>query len=328
MGGTRFLGRHITEAVLSAGHDVTLVHRGRSGAHLFPEATHLMLDRDGDLSPLRGTRWDTVIDVNAYLPHQVVSLAEALHGGVGRYVLISTVSVYQPPRRPGYDETHPVRTLPPGTAPRTVTMGNYGALKALCESAAVDSFGPGTLTVRPSYVIGPFDHFGRFAHWIRRLVRGGEVLAPGFPDRAIQLIDARDVAGFTLTPACGTFHLAGPQRTFGQLLEEIATEVAPPGTRLTWVDPQFLLDAGENGETIPLWYAGDDGDALLNTADTTAAVTAGLRVRPLVDTIRDVRGEATATRYLPADREADLLARWNAEPGPPSAQPETPRMRG
>jgi len=309
MGGTRFVGRHITEAVLSAGYDVTLLHRGKSGADLFPEATHLLLDRDGDLSPLRGTRWDTVIDVNAYLPRQVESLAEALNGGVSRYVLISTVNVYRAPPRPGYDEALPVRTLPPGPPPQTVTMDTYGALKALCENAAVESYGPDTLIVRPSYVIGPFDHFGGFTHWVQRLARGGEVLAPGFPDRAIQLIDARDVAAFTLTPAHGTFHVASPQRTFAELLEEIAAEVAPPDTKLTWVDPQFLLDAGENGETIPLWYAGDEEDALLNTADTTAATAAGLHIRPLAETIRDVRGETTTARYLPADREADLLAR-------------------
>src|SRR5436190_19976314 len=126
MGGTRFVGRHIAAAALAAGHDVTLLHRGRSGADLFPEATHLLLDRDGDLDPLRGTRWDTVVDVCAYLPRQVTSLGEALGDGVGRYVFISSTSVYAPPAEPGFDESSPVLALPPGPVPDSWTDQTYG----------------------------------------------------------------------------------------------------------------------------------------------------------------------------------------------------------
>jgi 2'-hydroxyisoflavone reductase len=315
MGGTRFVGRHIAAAALAAGHEVTLVHRGRSGADLFPEATHLLLDRDGELDALRGTRCDTVIDVNAYLPRQVTSLGEALGEGAGRYVFISSTSVYAPPAEPGFDESSPVLTLPPGPVPDTVTDQTYGPLKVLCEQAATAHFGPGTLVVRPTYVVGPFDHSGRFTYWVKRLARGGEVLAPGYPDRAIQLVDARDLAAFALTPIGGTFHAAGRHLAFAEMLEAVAAEVAPAGTKLTWVDPQFLLDAGEDGGTIPLWYAGDDGDAAINTADPAAAIAAGLRLRPLAESIRDVLGEPDKPGLLPAAREADLLAKWAGGPG-------------
>jgi 2'-hydroxyisoflavone reductase len=307
MGGTRFVGRHIAAAALAAGHEVTLLHRGRSGADLFPEATHLLLDRDGDLGPLRGTGWDLVIDVCAYYPRQVDALGEAL-GGVGRYVFISSTSVYQAPAAPGFDESSPLLTLPPGPVPDTVTDLTYGPLKVLCEQSAIAHFGSGALVVRPTYVVGPFDHSGRFTYWVKRIARGGKVLAPGHPDKAIQVIDARDLAAFTLVPAAGTFHTAGPLMTFADLLEAIAAEVAPPGTRLTWVDPQFLLDAGENGTTIPLWYAGEEADAAINTADATAAIKAGLHLRPLADSVHVVLGEPDAAGQLTPDREARLLA--------------------
>jgi 2'-hydroxyisoflavone reductase len=305
MGGTRFVGRHIAAAALSSGHELTLLHRGVSGADLFPSATHLLLDRNGDLSPLRGTSWDLVIDVSAYLPHQV----EALRGvHAGRYVFISSTSVYQAPAAPGFDESSPVMTLPPGPVPSTVTDETYGALKVLCEQAAIRLFGPGTLVVRPTYVVGPFDHSGRFTYWVKRLARGGEVLAPGYPDRAIQVVDARDLAAFTLIPTGGTFHTAVPSMSFAEMLEAIAAEVAPPGTRLTWLDPQFLLDAGETGVTLPLWYAGEEADAAINTADPAAALKAGLRLRPLAESIRDVLEAPDAAGQLTPDREAELLA--------------------
>jgi 2'-hydroxyisoflavone reductase len=315
VGGTRFVGRHIAAAALAAGHDVTLLHRGRSGADLFPEATHLLLDRNGDLDPLRGTRWDTVIDVSAYLPGQVVALGEALGDGVGRYVFISSTSVYAPPAAPGFDESSPVLTLPPGPVPDTVTDQTYGPLKVLCEQAARAYFGPDTLVVRPTYVVGPFDHGSRLTYWVTRLARGGEVLAPGYPDRATQLVDARDLAAFTFTPTGGTFHTAGRHMAFAALLETVAAEVAPAGTKLTWVDPQFLLDAGEDGRTIPLWYAGDEGEAAVNTADSAAAIAAGLRLRPLAESIHDVLGEPDRPGLLPPAREADLLAKWAGRPG-------------
>jgi nucleoside-diphosphate-sugar epimerase len=301
---------------LAGGHEVALLHRGKTGAAEFPQATHLLADRNGDLEILSGTAWDATIDVSAYRPRQVTALAQALSGGAGRYVFISSVSVYEAPDRPGYDETAPLRELPPGLVPETVTDENYGALKVLCERAAVHHFGRSTLVLRPTYVIGPWDHSGRFTYWVQRMARGGEVLSPGYPDRAIQVIDARDHAAFALhavtSGLSGTFHTACPTMPFGAMLEAIAAEVAPAGTKLTWVEPDFLLDAGENGETLPLWYAGDDADALINTADPAAAMRAGLTLRPLAESIRDITKEPPVSGFLAPDRERELLARWSA----------------
>ncbi len=185
----------------------------------------------------------------------------------------------------------------------------------LCEEAAQAHFGPGALVVRPTFVIGPHDHIGRFTYWVRRIARGGEVLAPGHPDRAIQLIDARDHAAFIVnglaTGLGGVFHAVGPSMPFSQMLEEIAAVAAPADTQLTWVDPQFLLDEGETGETLPLWYAGDDNEALFNTASPDAAIAAGLTNRPLAETVKDVLTEqVTDQGFLTPERETELLTRW------------------
>jgi len=71
LGGTRFLGRCLVEAALERGHRVTLFNRGKSNPGLFPEAEELRGERGGDLSPLRGRRWDAAIDTSGYLPREV-----------------------------------------------------------------------------------------------------------------------------------------------------------------------------------------------------------------------------------------------------------------
>ncbi|MFJ2028568.1 NAD-dependent epimerase/dehydratase family protein [Streptosporangium sp. NPDC087985] len=319
IGGTRFVGRHITEAALAAGHEVSLLHRGQTGPELFPEAEHLRADRNEDLSILRDRRWDATIDVSAYLPSQITSLAGSL--STGQYVFISSTAVYAVPEAPGFTEDSPLTELD-GPVPETVTGATYGALKVLCERAAVDAFGPETLVVRPTYVIGPYDYTGRFTYWVNRIARGGEVLAPGDPSDPIQVIDGRDMGAWIIAmiekTGSGAFHAVSPTPpfSFGDLLEAIVAEVGPPGTTLTWVGKDFLLAEGENGRSLPLWSEGGAGMAI-NTADPAAATAAGLAPRPLGRSIREIReseADFSTEITISPDREADLLARWRSRP--------------
>ena len=122
LGGTVFVGRHVVEAALARGHEVALFNRGRQNAHLFPELEKLRGDRDGDLSVLRGRRFDAVIDVSGYTPTQVAATAAVLD--VDHYTFISSISAYRsyPPGR-SYDEDAPLREGNDG----------YHALKARAE---------------------------------------------------------------------------------------------------------------------------------------------------------------------------------------------------
>ena len=235
IGGTAFVGRYIALAAIDAGHDVTLFHRGKTGPGLFPEAEHLTGDRDEDLAALAAGQWDATVDACAYFPRQVRSLAAALGGRGGQYVFISSVSAYSPAVPPDYDESAPLAEVTDPDATQ-VTNENYGGLKVACEQASAEAFGPGTTIIRPTYVIGPHDHSYRFTWWVDRIARGGTVLAPGDPDDPIQVIDARDQGAFVVSllerAVTGTFHTVSPPPPFGfgQMLEAIAAEVAPPGT--------------------------------------------------------------------------------------------------
>ncbi|MFD0406173.1 NAD-dependent epimerase/dehydratase family protein [Kitasatospora sp. NPDC127116] len=315
IGGTRFIGFHFAEAALAAGHEVTVLHRGRSGAGLLPDATHLIADRDADLSALRGRSWDATVDLCAYFPRQVRELAAALDpGAAGRYLLVSSLSVYDAPAAPGFAEDSP---LLPADGPEAaeVTAESYGVLKVQCERAAREAFGPQTLLIRPTYVIGPRDYTHRFDHWVQRLARGGEVLAPGRPDAPLQVVDVRDLTAWMLgllaQGARGAYHAATPPPFgMGDLLDAVAAAVAPPGTTLTWVSEDFLRAAGVPERALPLWPA-DPEIRATSTADPAAALATGLTLRPVAETARDIRPFEPLPDALTPEREAELLAAWH-----------------
>ena len=193
LGGTKFLGRHAVDAALAGGHDVTVFTRGQTNPELFLEAEHLKGDRDGNLAALADSSWDGVVDTSGYVPRIVRQSAEVLSDRVGRYVFVSSISVYDNFRETPA-ETSPVAEL---EDPATEEIEeNYGALKAACESVVEEIYGDRSARVRAGLIVGPYDATDRFTYWPRRIALGGEVLGPGDPDAPVQFIDARDLAAW------------------------------------------------------------------------------------------------------------------------------------
>src|SRR5579864_797347 len=128
IGGTRFVGRHLVEAALERGHDVTLFNRGQTNADLFPTVTKLRGDRSSDLSALQGKTWDAVIDTCGYVPRVVSASAQLLAHSTNLYVFISSISVYANFTGSAINETSPVATIPDETV-EDVTNETYGPLK-------------------------------------------------------------------------------------------------------------------------------------------------------------------------------------------------------
>jgi len=321
IGGTRFVGRHVSEAALAAGHELTVLHRSSPDPGLLPEAEHLLADRDGDLSVLGGRSFDATVDVCAYWPRQVRSLAEALGDRGGHHVYISSVSAYADTDRAGGDESLPLATLDSGQDPDTAPMTEqtYGPLKALAEQAAVDAYGADAVAiVRPTYVVGPYDPTGRFTWWVDRIDRGGRVLCPGPAGSPMQLIDGRDqgawIVGLVESGTAGAFHPCTPAPPWGftDMIDAIAKAIGAD-VEPVWVDAEALRAEGIDGGDIPLWSEGVDEYVL--ALDSSAALRTGLTPRPLADTIRDTQAWIATTDWrrdgvgLDPDREADLLQR-------------------
>lgn len=281
LGGTVFLGRHLVDAALAAGDDVTIFHRGRRPLDAHPEVERLVGDRDADLSALQGRRFDAVIDCSGYTPTQVSASARALRGTGAAYVFVSTISVLAsfPPGRP-YDEDAPVTTATEG----------YGGGKARAEEVLRREWDGPLAVVRPGLIVGPHDPTGRFTYWPLRIALGGEVLAPGRPERPVQFIDVRDVAAFCLAQAraraSGLWQVIGPQGPMATLLDT-CREVGASDARFTWVGDEALLRAQAVPWTgLPLWLPEADrevGGLLFGRNDR--AVAAGLRCRHWKDTV-------------------------------------------
>lgn len=290
IGGTRFSGRHLVDAALAAGHDVTVFHRGTNTPEGIPGTTDLRGDRDTDLSALAEGQWDATVDMCAYLPRHVRELADVLGGRGGHHLLVSSISVYRTPLEDGADE-HAATWVPAGPEVTEVTPATYGPLKVACEQVAHDRHAHVTIS-RPSYIVGPLDPTGRFSWWVDRLRRGGDVTCPGPADAPLQCVDARDLAAFHLRlledATTGTFHVADPDggRPFGEVLDEVAAVAGAPGTRLAWGDPDELRARGADQSTWPLWHP-DPADHGLMRVDATRARGAGFAARPFADTVRD-----------------------------------------
>jgi 2'-hydroxyisoflavone reductase len=315
LGGTVFLGRHVADAALARGHELTLFNRGKTNAHLFPDAEKLRGDRDGDLGALAGRAFDAVVDTSGYVP-RIVGETLAAFGEVGHYTFVSSISVYadlsQPPT-----ESSPVGTLDHET--EEVGGESYGPLKALCEAVVRERF-PDAFVVRPGLISGPWDPTGRFTYWPVRTADGGQVLAPAPPDAPAQIIDVRDLAEWIVAAAetrlAGTYNAVCEPFPFERLLET-CKGVAGSDADFVWVDPDFLAEH-EIGEwmELPLWIR-DPAFARMLEADPSAALANGLRIRPLeqtaADTLAWARAEGAATEPpagLERAKERLVLDAW------------------
>jgi 2'-hydroxyisoflavone reductase len=314
LGGTKFLGRHAVDAALAGGHKVTIFTRGQTNSELFPKVEHLQGDRDGDLDALRGGAWDGVVDTSGYVPRIVRQSAELLHDRVGRYVFVSSISVYDDFSAP-LSETSPVAELEDPASEEIEE--HYGALKAACEGVVEEIYSDRSARVRAGLIVGPYDPTDRFTYWPRRIALGGEVLGPGDPGAPVQFIDARDLAAWLVRLALegpgGTFNATGPSQelTFERLLDDMR-ETIPSDAHVVWLDGERVLEAGvQPWSELPLWLP-SNGYAGMARADISRALAAGLTFRPVGETIADTlawdRSEPGGRPTLTHDKEQEILA--------------------
>ncbi|MBI1742816.1 SDR family oxidoreductase [Candidatus Acetothermia bacterium] len=328
LGGTIFLGRHLVDAALASGHTVTLFNRGQHNADLYPNVEKLRGNRDGDLNALKGRRWDAVIDTCGYVPRVVKASAEFLANSVDHYTFISSISVFADFSKPDMDESAPVGKLKDESVEQ-ITGETYGPLKALCEQAAERAMPGRMLNVRPGLIVGPHDPSDRFTYWPARIAQGGEVLAPGQPEYLVQIIDGRDLAQWTLKMVeqkkIGIYNATGPEYTLtlGTVLEGCKA-VSKSDARFVWVDEKFLLESKVTPWTeIPLWVPQEKDNAGFSAVNCQKAITAGLKFRPIAETIRDTlawnttRPSNTERRSgLKPEKEKELLQNWQKRSKP------------
>jgi 2'-hydroxyisoflavone reductase len=327
IGGSMFLGRAIVLEALRRGDEVTTFNRGRSRPDVpGVEAVHGDRGVTEDLQRLvDGRGWDIVIDVCGFVPRSVLQSARHLSGHARHYTFISTIRVHADWPAKAIDESSPLHECPPDAE-----EGDYEVLKAGCGRAVEQYFDGSTLIIEPGVIIGPHEHVGRLPWWLTRIAKGGRVLAPGDPNRELQLIDARDIAVFTLTQATGgttgrfvTTGVPG-SATFGRWLGACLATTRSRA-ELVWVPDQVLLehDVRQMFE-LPLWLADGPASAAAWLASPAKALAAGLVCRSLEETVRDTWewlreipeearsfGTSEVQHGISPDKEARLLAAWD-----------------
>src|SRR5947209_399904 len=319
LGGTGFTGPYQVQYALQRGHKVTVFNRGKTHPGELPnEVEQLVGDRNGQLDALKNRQWDVAIDNPTSVPVWVRDAAQVLKGNVDRYVFISTISVYADTSKPGTTEDAPLAKYT-GADPMKETRESliaskfalYGPLKALSEAEAEKWFPNKSLIIRPGLIVGPGDETDRFTYWPVRIDRGGEVLAPGSPSDPVQLIDARDLAEWTIRMVengeTGSYNATGPDKELGvgDMLGGIKGALNANAT-FTWANAEFLEQHKVSPwSDMPVWVPPIGEAGGLSRTSIKAALGKGLTFRPLPDTARDT---LKWFKSLPAERQAHMKA--------------------
>lgn len=314
LGGTAWLGRYIAATALERGHQVTCLARGESGSAP-PGVAFKRADRDGPdaYREVARDKWDVVIDVSRQ-PGHVQRATAALADRSGSFVFVSSTNVYADNATPGSDEN--AALLPALAGDVMESMETYGQAKAACEQHVLDAFGPGrSLIARAGLIGGPGDMFDRTGYWPLRFSRpaaeDGSVLVPGVPGLATQVIDVRDLASWLVDT--GERGLSGVFNTLGETISlsahlAVAREVAGHTGPVVEAGQDWLVahdvEPWMGKRSLPLWlplpeYAG------FSSRDGSAAIAAGLTMRPLAETLADTLAWELA-RNLERPRHAGL----------------------
>ena len=98
IGGTKFIGPHVVQQLVSQGHQVTVFHRGQTQADLPSTVTYML----GDRAHLKDFRTefermapDVALDMAAYTEHDAASVVSAFKGIAQRTVVVSSQDVYR-----------------------------------------------------------------------------------------------------------------------------------------------------------------------------------------------------------------------------------------
>lgn len=329
VGGTGFLGGAMTRAAAAAGHRVAVLARGATRGAPPDGVEAIRADRHGDLAPLRGRRFDHVLDSCAYAPSHVERLLDAVAFD-GRYALVSSISAYgdmscsitedSPTPEATDEQLAEAAALPPERRSDAMAYGAaYGPLKRSAEVAAVTRSGGRALLLRVGLLVGAGDYMDRLPWWVRRIDEGGPVPAPEPRDRPVQVVDVRDVAAFAVSAVerglAGPFTVTGRAMPMERLLEAIV-RVAGSDAQIAW-RPEAAFEAAGVApwDGLPLWLPTSmPGLRHMLDADVSRAHAAGFAARPLEETIRDVlewdraRRPTEMANGIDRDTEAAVLA--------------------
>jgi len=180
LGGTGFVGRRLVETLAADGVETSVLNRGRTPNAVPDGVERLVADRTDAAAmraALHGREWDEVYDVSGVVQATAGSgldeLVGLLDGRFGRYVFVSSQSVYRMHGRFPWDETSP--TIAPD-------LSSYAGFKVAAEQALLAqhrAIGFPVGIARPAAIYGPYNNIYDMEHaMFRRLLDGRPILLP------------------------------------------------------------------------------------------------------------------------------------------------------
>jgi 2'-hydroxyisoflavone reductase len=324
LGGTGFIGPHMTELALAKGWKVTHFNRGKRDADGVPGVETLHGDRKGQLDSLKDRKWDVVVDNTGYIPKYQKMSVDVLAPNTGYCLYISSISAYASFAKPN-DIGSPTGVLE-NKDQEEITNETYGPMKALCEQYVRDGYGARSSIVRPGYIVGPLDPTDRFTYWPVRFAKGGDMAVPGTAADPIQIVDVRDLVAFMMglveRRVDGYFNAVTPPNaiTMGSLMET-SRKVTGADTRLIWIDEAFIAEKAADVNLAP-WSPMHGEEAGGSLTGMQASADQGLKARSLEETVRDTLAwhetrpadkKATLRSGFSPEQEAAILAAWRAK---------------
>jgi 2'-hydroxyisoflavone reductase len=328
LGGTGFIGPHEINYALSRGHKVTMFNRGKTAPDLFPGVERLIGDRDDQLDSLKGRDWDAVIDNSGFYPRHARLSAELLHGHVGKYMFVSSISAYSDAMTVEDDESTAAYAVmdDPTDESESPYGPSYGARKALCEQEVTKVFGGDAINVRPGIITGTGDPSERLRHWLVRMQAGNEILVPGQEDLPVQYIDAADMCGWMVRlleagNGSGPYNAVGAEQPYrARPLLEGLVEATGSTSTLTWIPWEWIRANTDEKANYGPWYG--EGPIPFMQVNNDRATASGLTFRPIAATAKDMIANLDPDQVpkwgrggFDHETEAVLLKMWHKQQG-------------
>ncbi len=270
LGGTQFIGRALVEEIIASRPDldVTLFNRGQSNPTLFPDLKKISGDREtSDIEKILAQDWDYIIDVNGYYPNSIEALLPKLRGKVGRYVYVSTVSVYDVDAYMGKPNALVSEDYPMLACSSEQRLGDwskcYGEKKAECERVILANDWLDTIILRPSIVYGKYDYTERYYYWLQRVQTRSKIVIPDNGNERGNLTFVNDLVSLLI----GALSLTDHRTTYNAVTHHINTlrdkiniiaDVMNKSPELVSISKEQL---GENGiakqSDFPCSFGGD-----------------------------------------------------------------------
>lgn len=270
LGGTRYFGKRLVNLLLEEGvHKVTVATRGRTEADFKGPVSRMVVDRSDEESLAKAAAagpWDIVYDNICYSPNEAMAAVRAFDGKVGRYVVTSTLSVYEFGKSPLTEADFDPYSYAWKSAGREEL--EYGEGKRQAEAAFFREAGFPVAAMRIPIVLGPDDYTRRLHFHVERVMKGTPIGLPN-ADAAMSFISSAETAAF--------LHWLGSADVTGPI--NAGSVGAPTLNQIfTWIEEA----TGKRALIVPEGEAGQDNDSPFGVPsswvmDISKATAAGYR---------------------------------------------------